>query len=574
MNKYQWVIKENIAKDVAPKLPKLHPVISQLLFDRGLVTPEQIQQFLQPDYGNDVYDPYLFSQMQRAVDRIFSAQAAREKVIIYGDYDADGVCGSAILTKVFEEMDLDFETYLPNRELEGYGLNAKAINELADKKAKLIITVDCGISNNNEVELVKKLGMDVIITDHHHSPGSLPKAWAIIHPGLDPGYPFKDLSGGGTAFKLAQALLRQLKKKSGSAEDPAAEKWLLDLVAISTVADLVPLMGENRALVKYGLLVLGKTKNLGLQKLMEIAGLNLQKVDTRAVGWQIAPRINAAGRMDHANSAYRLLTTANVEEAITIASGLNKRNADRQSLTEKLIEESKKQIGPVPGDLPVIFSWGADWPVGVIGLVASKLTNLHGRPAIVLSKQGEKLVASGRSIQEFNLIEALTKFKDYFDKFGGHSGAAGFSIGAGKFDEFKAKFTALAQEQLAGMSFMPRLIIDAQLELKDFTWPLLEALKKFEPFGQSNFKPRFLIKDLTVMSCENVGQGDQHLRLIVRQGNEQRRVICFGFGDYLEKLNPQDQVEMVCEAGINKWNGSQEIQLSLVDIKPAGNGKI
>jgi len=567
MNKFLWKIKEPIADEINNKFPELKPAVLQLLADRNLTTQEQIDEFLHPDYSQDIHNPFLFSQMEEAVSRIYSAKKNQEKVVIYGDYDADGVCGSAILAKVFKEIGLDFEVYLPDRELEGYGLNMEAIEQLAGQNVKLIITVDCGISNFDEVQSANEKKVDVIITDHHHAPVKIPKALAIIHPGWDKQYPFKDLSGGGVAFKLGQALLRSKDLRLRIGENDSFEKWLLDLVAISTVADMVPLIGENRTLVKHGLIVLLKTKNLGLQKMIEISGINKGKINAHTIGWQIAPRINAAGRMDHANSAYQLLTTENIEQAITIAHSLNKSNVERQSLTERLLEESKKQIGEVADGLPVIFTQGKDWPPGVIGLVSSKLTNIYARPSIVLTKKEDCLVASGRSIEEFNLIEALDEFKDYFEKYGGHAGAAGFSIKTERLEDFKSKFISFAKEKLAGVKFLPKLIIDSEIKLKDVDWDLTEVLNQFEPFGQGNYQPRFLIKNLTVVLCDNVGQDNKHLRMIMAEGNLQRKVICFGFGDYCQKLSAQDKVDIVCEVGVNEWNGNREIQLSLVDIK-------
>ena len=563
----QWLIKPQITEESINKFPEINPVILQLLFDRGLKTQQQIDEFLYPDYSQDVHDPYLFSQMKPAIDRIYQAVEKKEKVVIYGDYDADGVCGSAILSKTFKKLGLSADVYLPSRELEGYGLNEKAIKDLAKSKTNLIITVDCGISNVIEIALANSLGLDVIITDHHHAPIEKPKALAIIHPGLDQGYPFKNLAGGGVAFKLAQALIHDLRSLIPKQDKESFEKWLLDLVAVSTVADMVPLVGENRTLVKHGLMVLSKTRNLGLQKLIEVSGINKERVDNYSIGWQIAPRINAAGRMEHANSAFKLLTTENIEEAITIAHSLNKNNLARQALTEKLISESLIQLGEIGERQPVLFVQGQDWPAGVIGLVASKLTNKFARPSIVLSSSADKFIASGRSIQEFNLIEALDEFKNYLERYGGHSGAAGFTISQNQLTVFKRKFIAYGAKKLAQAVFLPKINIDAELKLSNTNWQLIESLLKFEPFGQENSIPRFLIRNLTVMSVDPVGNESQHLRLMVKEDNLQRKVICFGFGEAAAVLNPEDKIDIVCEVGVNEWNGNKEIQLSLVDFK-------
>jgi single-stranded-DNA-specific exonuclease len=504
--------------------------------------------------------------MKQAVERIYQAKVKAEPVVIFGDYDADGVCGSAILAKTFKELGVNFTVYLPDREKEGYGLNIKAVEEIAKGGAKLIITVDCGISNAAEADKVKELGLDLIITDHHHVPEQPPTALAIIHPAWDKNYPFKFLAGGGVAFKLASGLIKDARF-SGDKNREGLEKWLLDLVAISTVADMVPLVGENRTLVKFGLTVLAKTKNLGLIKLMEVAGINSEKLDTFSLGYQVAPRINAAGRMDHANTAYELLTTDNVEEAITLAHQLNKRNTERQQLTEKLVAEAKAQLKSLDPLPLLVVAGGQNWNPGIIGLVASKLTQDFARPALVYSFDGNRYVASGRSVKEFNLIEALDKLSDYFIKYGGHAGAAGFSISPEKFEEFKQKITAAAVSVLAGRELIPTLTVDLKINLAQVDWPLIGALEQFSPYGENNFRPRFLIEDLTVVLAETVGGTGSHLRLMVKQSGLTRKIICFGFGELCPILKPVQKIDVVCELGVNQWNGNQELQLSLIDLK-------
>ncbi len=557
--KQKWVIKDKINKEDLNKFPEINPVILQLLYDRGLKTQAEIDEFLLPDYSQDIHDPFLFSDMQKVVKRINRAKENNEKIVIYGDYDADGVCGTSILARLFKELDIQFDVYLPHRELEGYGLNEKAIIEIAKAKAKLIITVDCGISNVKEVDLANSLGLEVIITDHHGLPEVVPKAFGIIHSGLDTKYPFKYLAGGGVAFKLAQAFLKGTKYE-------ILEKWLLDLVAISTVADMVPLIGENRTLVKYGLIVLSKTKNLGLQKLIEITGINIDKIDTFTIGYQIAPRINAAGRMAHANNAYQLLTTDNIEEAITIAHSLNKSNTERQSLTDKIVMEVLEQIGSVKKE-SVLYAKGSDWPAGLIGLVASKIVRQYFRPVLIFSEVDNLLVASARSIEEFNLIEALNELKDYFVKYGGHKGAAGFSMEPNKYEDFKKEFTKLVKKKLKDIELLPRIDIDLEIKLNEINWPIIELLLSFEPYGQGNLRPKFRINDLKIVNLETVGNDQKHLRLILSDGELERKVIAFGFGECNQELELGQKIDIICEISINQWNGNKEIQLSLIDFK-------
>jgi single-stranded-DNA-specific exonuclease len=568
----QWLVKPKISLELVAKFPEINPVVLQLLNDRGLDTQEKIDEFLYPDYSQDIHDPYLFSQMAKAVDRIFEAKSKNQNVIIYGDYDADGVCGSAILARTFKKLGLNFEVYIPHRETEGYGLNKQAVKTFKEKNINLIISVDCGVANIEETKLANECGIDVIITDHHHLPDELPPAYAIIHPLIDQKYPFKYLAGGGVGFKLAQALIKDSRSGVQEQYKESFEKWLLDLVAISTIGDMVPLIGENRTLVKHGLIVLSKTKNLGLQQLIEVANINVQKIDAYVVGFQIAPRINAAGRMAHANNAYQLLITENIEEAITISSQLNKRNTERQQFTEKLIQEAKARLGEVSDEIPILFVAGdKGWSAGLIGLVASKLTNEYCRPSIALGFDGEKYVASGRSIEEFNLIEAIDKFGSLLLRYGGHAGAAGFSIKPENLEEFKKKITAYAAKKLKGVKFLQTIAIDAEMVLKEINWDLVNALMQFEPYGDTNYRPRFLIKDLRLATIDTVGQDSKHLRLLVRQDNVDKKVICFGFGELFGQLKINDLIDAVVEVGVNEWNGNQEIQLSLIDWRKGGS---
>ena len=566
MNKYQWKIKEQpLIKEA--DFPEVSSAALKLLFNRGLNTQQEIDEFLTPDYSRDIHNPFLFTQMQKAIDRLYQARESGETVLIYGDYDADGVCGSAILHKAFAKVGLKFQTYLPDREKEGYGLNQTAVAEFAKQGIKLIITVDCGISNTEEVALANNLGLEVIITDHHHVPEKEPEAYAIVHPGWDKNYPFKNLCGGGVAFKTAQALLRD--PRSGLSPDEAStfEKWLLDLVAISTVADMVQVLGENRTLVKYGLVVLAKTKNLGLNCMFKAGMINPEKIDTFTIGFQIAPRLNAAGRMSHANNAYQLLTTENLEEALVIANQLNKSNVDRQNLTEKMATEAKKQIGAITEATPVVYAVSEGWNKGVVGLVASKLVQEYARPAFALSQDGDILVASGRSVPELNLIESLDTMSDLFLRYGGHSGAAGFSLKKEKFEEFKKRFSELAQEKLKNFKFEPVLLLDQKITLAQADWVLVETLENFKPFGEGNNRPKFLIDGLELLMAETIGQDGSHLRLMVKEGEVKRKIICFGFGEICRLLHPGDFIDVACEISINQWNGNKEIQLSLIDIK-------
>jgi len=425
----KWVLAKPISLEFQKKFPEVPNLILQLLFNRGLKQQKQIDAFLNPDYGQDVLDPFLFPDMEKAVERIYQAVANKEKITIHGDYDADGVSSTVLIADILQQLKVDFNIYIPHRDKEGYGLNKKTVNYLAEKKTNLIITVDCAISNYEEVELAKAKGIDVIITDHHSSPPKLPKAFAIINPKVEKcNYSFQGLSGVGVAFKLAQAVIA---KDKNNVFAPGYEKWLLDLVAIGTVADVMPLLEENRALVKYGLIVLNKTRRKGLKALAEKAGVFPVKekdlINSENIGYVLAPRINAAGRMDHANTAYELLVSDKSQEISELVDNLEKTNQQRQRLTEKIMTEIRSQIKDVDKEYIIIAS-GKDWPLGVIGLAAGRIKDEYNRPVLIISKQAKKTVGSGRSIDEFNLIADLGELESYFDTYGGHPGAAGFSL--------------------------------------------------------------------------------------------------------------------------------------------------
>ena len=369
--------------------PELPPTVATLLYHRDITTQEQIDEFLHPDYSRDVHDPFLFKDMEKTVRRLFEAIEKGEQITIHGDYDADGVSASVILTdtlKVLGAKHLD--VYLPHRETDGYGLNTNTIEHLHEKGTKVIITCDCGISNKKEVELANEKGIDVIITDHHSIPAELPPAFAIIHPKIEgETYPYRDLAGGGVAFKLAQALLKAHHQTHETLPDGQShdgfEKWLLDMVAIASVADMVPLIGESRTLTKYGLIVLNKTKRIGMQKLLLEArilaedGSMSKEIDAIMIGFRIAPRINAAGRLDHANTAYQLLATDDPTEAVDLAWQLDQSNDERRKITDEYVKEAVAQVEKDQMDNPVLFAFGKHWQTGVVGLIASRLKSKY-----------------------------------------------------------------------------------------------------------------------------------------------------------------------------------------------------
>jgi len=563
---YIWKLPQKPTQDFIDKFPELHPIVVQLLYNRGLKTQDEIDEFLSPDYSKDIHDPYLFKDMEHACHRIYKAIKEQELITVYGDYDADGVSSSVILRSVLKNLGAKVEVYLPHREKEGYGLNKKAVEELATK-TKVIITCDCGISNIEEVALANDIGVDVIITDHHTIPEELPKALAIIHPQVKgEKYPFKYLAGGGVAFKLAQALLAHAKNDLSAKEKEGGEKWLLDMVALSTVADMVPLLGENRTLLKYGLLVLKKTQRLGMKKLIEVANLDIDKVDTRAIGFSIAPRVNAAGRMDHANLAYYLMIEEDEAKATELAAELNQSNLDRQKLTERIVREAKAQNINENDSLLVFYD--PDWSSGLTGLVAGRLSRDYSRPVFVMTKVDENIVGSGRSIPEFNIIEALQDNEELLIKYGGHPQACGFSMDPANREEFTQTMKSLATQKLKDIPFQSKLDIELTIDFEDISWDLVDLLEKFRPYGQLNPEPLFMSTGLTITSIRQVGNDGKHLKLEVSKANKKKGAIAFGLGNM--KLELGDKIDIVYNLSINQWNGNREIQLIIKDIKNNG----
>lgn len=573
----KWQILPRISLEKQRLFPEINPIILQLLENRGLVNQSEIIEFFNFDYQKGVADPFLFSGMEKAVKKIFSAIREGKKITVYGDYDADGVCASAVLVKTLSELGAKADIYIPHRDKEGYGLNSQALKFLAKSKTDLIVTVDCGVSNYKEIVLANKLGLEVIITDHHHAPEKLPPAFVIINPKV-PGesYPFKDLAGVGVAFKLAQGLISYHKKTIADQglklNWEGFEKWLLDLVAVGTVADCVSLLGENRILVKYGLTVLNKTKSLGLKELIKIARISNKILIAEQISFQIAPRLNAAGRINHANNAFKLLSTTSRDTAQNLASDLEKDNSKRQRITEKILKEAKVQLD-LAARQKLLFILGKNWPASIIGLVAGKFSDEFNLPVIIASKVDDKVIGSGRSIPQFNIIEALEKLKKYFSHYGGHAQACGFSLKKKKEIEFfKKDIIDLANTFLAGLDLTPTIAIDAEINLSQIDWPLYQEINKFSPFGMGNPEPVFLTHNLSVLSHRQVGQNGKHLKLSISNLDEEKINNFDGIGFnlasfWLDKIKTGDKIDLVYRIEANQWNGDQQLQLKVVDLK-------
>lgn len=562
-----WQLFPKVNKGFINKFPEVHPVILQLLYNRKIDTQKRIDEFLSPDYSRDLADPFIFKEMEKACERIEKAVKDNEKILVWGDYDADGVSSTVMMVSTLEKMGAkNIDIHIPLRD-EGYGMNLKKTQEFIDKGVNLIVTVDCGVSNHEEIDLANKNNVDVVVTDHHQEPEKLPeKAHAVINPQLSrEKYPFKDLSGTGVAFKVIQALV----KRNNLGE--AFEKWLLDLVAIGTVADCMPLLGENRTMVKYGMTVLRKTSRIGIREVVKKMGANLEKLDAWQISWQLGPRINATGRIEKAIFSYELLKTDDKNLAVEYAERMERINIERQKMTDIIMTEIREDLDleKQTTEDRVLFAYGRDWPIGLVGLVAGKLQHQYYRPFFVIAKDHGKIKGSGRSTEGLNITDVLKEVSDLLSSYGGHEAACGFTLKDPKLlDEFKKRVSKVVAKKISDEDIAPILEIDAQVDLEDVTWDLYEILDKFSPYGEENWRPRYLAEDLEIMGISKLGKDKTHLRLLVKHNSDQvRKVIGFKFGDFSNQVRVGDKIDMVFEVGVNEWNGNRELEIKLVDIR-------
>lgn len=539
---------------------ELHKMAATILWHRGITSNEAIEAFFSPDYEKHVHDPFLFRHMQKAVARIEAAKERSEKIIVFGDYDADGVCGASLLHECFKKIGAEHDIHIPDRSRDGFGLSEKAVRDFHSRGAKLLITIDCGITDYNEIELAGSLGMDVIVLDHHLVPPRWPNAYAIIdHKHPEETYPEHILSGTGLAFKLVQALTL-----SGKFEiNPGWEKWLLDLVAIAAIADMVPLTGENRVLTHYGLRVLRKTKRVGLEQMFSIAGRNARDADTETISHFIAPRINAASRLDHANTALLLLTTAVEEEARHLALRLEGKNEERKITVESILENLKTRIARQ--ELPaVIFEGSAEWPAGVLGLAATRLVELYARPVFLYSVNDELIKGSCRAPAGANVVELMARTKELFSDFGGHTLSGGFSILPEKLEAAREKLE-MAGKETAVAETPPCLEADCEILLDDIDEKTFEMVNACEPFGQGNPRPAFLIRNVKIADLRKVGADGNHLKM--KLGPRRTGAIYFRVGQNIFRIG--DTIDIIAELQQNIWNGARNIELRILDARSA-----
>jgi single-stranded-DNA-specific exonuclease len=536
----------------------LPPLIAQLLYNRG-VKLEEIKPFLSVDHrleGN----PFLLPDISQAVNRVYKAVLAREKIAVYGDFDVDGVTAVVILVEGLSRLGAEVIPYIPDRVNEGHGLKISALEKLQAQGVNLVITVDCGVTDLAVVKQAQNMGIDIIITDHHIPLGSLPRAVAVIDPKRkDSGYPYPDLAGAGVAFKLLQALFHK----------DSREKWLarlLDLVVLATVTDLVPLVDENRYLVKEGLRELNNSSRVGIQEMVKLAGLKPGELDAGDISWVLGPRLNAAGRMNNASTSYQLLTTQSLEEAHLLALELKEKNAARQKLTNEVLSRAKEKLA-AKLHLPVLIEGDESYSIGVIGLVASKLVDEFYKPAIIINLGPELCQGSCRSIAEFDIAAALAKCQDLLTAFGGHPLAAGFTVARRNLAQLEQRLKNLATDQLGHLDLRPELVIDAELPLTVLAGDTFNLIQKLSPFGWGNPQPTFLTREVEVIECRNFGNQGEWLRLKLKQGNVTWQAV--DFESQKKQAEIPSHIDIVYNLEKSHWNGEEVLSLNLLDFTPA-----
>jgi single-stranded-DNA-specific exonuclease len=566
----RWIIAPQVPTEILRQYRGMGPVLAQILRNRGFNDPEAAYRFL--CVKEDAGDPFKMKGMSQAVHRIRQAIRNREPIVVYGDFDADGVTSTVLLVQTLKSLNANVEAYIPHRVDEGYGLNSKALQQLARKGKKLVITVDCGIRSIDEVEDGKAAGLDMIVTDHHSIGPEIPRALAVLNPKQeDCKYPEDMLAGVGVAYKLAVALLKAANGNDRRASRPQlSPDDLLDLVAIGTVADLAPLdRMENRALVRRGLQTLNLTNRMGLQALLEVAGLQPGELSAMSIGFGIGPRINAAGRLDSAMTAYNLLCCQSRDEAVEMADKLQALNTKRQDLTRAAQELIKNRLEETDqSDMPLIFAADPGFQPGIVGLVAGRLVEEYYRPAIVMEMGDEESHASCRSIPQFDITQALDQCSDLLVRHGGHAQAAGLTIRNENIPAFHARMMEIAYESLEGQELLPTLDIDAEVDLRQVNEHLIVELEQLEPTGHSNTAPVLMTSNVRVVESRTVGKESQHLKLrITRPGCPYVDAIGFGLGHWYNRV--PDYIDVAYQLEMNEWNGRRSVQMNLQDIRPA-----
>ena len=559
MNK-KWQIFEpdkNKIEEIKNKY-KVNQLLATILANRNILKEEDIRLFLNPT-RNDFYNPFLITDMDIAVNRIIKAIENKENITIYGDYDVDGITSITVLKSFLNDIGVETNTYIPNRLIEGYGLNKEAIDKISKKGCNLMITVDCGISAIEEIEYANSLGIETIITDHHEAGNEIPKAIAVIdNKRKDSKYPFRELAGVGVVFKLIQAIGITLKLKE--------ESYLkyLDIVCIGTISDIVPLVDENRVIAKLGLLLVAQTKNIGLRSIINSSGYN--KIDSNTISFGVAPRINACGRMGKAEEALELFLSKDKNEVNELTNKLNEHNRKRQETEKTIFENAVEKIKEEHLDEnKAIIVGGENWHHGVIGIVSSKITEMYFKPSILFSFEEDGIgKGSGRSIPGFDLHEALMKCSDTIEKFGGHSMAVGITVKKDNLEKFKKEFEQIATQSKID-EIIPIINIDSKVDLSDIDKEMVESLKQLEPFGEANKMPVFAFKNLKIDSIRALSEG-KHLKLTLKDNNYIINAIGFNIGYLANEYRIGDKIDVAGVLEINTFNGVDNLQINIKDI--------
>jgi single-stranded-DNA-specific exonuclease len=555
----RWNLLPEIPDELSDRVQRFPRLITQILYNRGITGQSELETFLSPDESLSG-SPDLLSGMHQAVARIYRALLSGEKIAVYGDFDADGITATVLLVSGLSILNCEATPYIPHRMTEGYGLKTAALESLQKQGISLVITVDCGITAVSEVKKAQKKGLDIIVTDHHIPSEEVPEAVAVIDPKL-PGsdYPFGELAGVGVALKLLQALFLSLGKKEQLGE-------LMDLVAVGTVADMVPLLGENRYLVKQGLEKLNSSPRLGISEMIAQSGLTAGKLSSDSVSWVIAPLINAAGRMEHAMGSYKLLMTDSPDEARSLAEWLGKKNAERQKLTTKMLEKAREKVADQP-DAPVLIAADYSFSAGIMGLVAGRLSEEYYRPVIVV-RLGDRISGgSCRSIPEFDITGALGRCSHLLTNYGGHAGAAGLGIRTVNLPRFREEFTELAAKELEGVDLRPKIDIDAEVSLGDLAGDTYSTIQKMAPFGQGNPAPVFLSRGVRVVECRTMGNGEDHLRMKLQQGGTLWDAVAFNLGKYIDEM--ASNIDIIYSLEMDTWQGNERLRLNIEDFQAA-----
>lgn len=540
------------------------PLTAGLLINRGLVEADRASLFLRPDLAA-LHDPFLFEDMGRAVERIIAAMRGKEKIVVYGDYDVDGVTSCSLVYLFMKECGIEIESYIPERQSEGYGLNIEAIKKLAAAGVKLLITVDCGSSNSEEIAFANTLGINVIVTDHHEMSGTPPPAFALINPkSIGCAFPFSGLAGVGVAFNLVMALRTRLRSTGWFSSGEPNLKKLLDIVAIGTVADMVPLVDENRIFVSFGLRELEATGRPGLKALKDVSRIRPGKCDASAVGYQLAPRINAAGRVSKASLAFRLLTTDDASEAVRLAETLNGENSSRQRLEEGILNEALTAIGTDVANKGIVLAKD-NWHMGVIGIVASRLVDRFGRPVVMITVDRATGVGKGsaRGIKSFDILKGLKTCEDLLERYGGHKAAAGITVKPGMIESFTERFMKYLNDMITDDDLVREINIDAIVTLDDLNERAIDEITSMAPFGAANSEPLLAVREARIIETEVVGS--KHLKFKLNHNGFSRSGIGFG----LAAMHPMkgDGYALAFSPFFDEWQGSKHMKLRIRDVQ-------